>query len=483
MIKLRKLLSNILISIGMSGVFALFLIFVSPRFLFLGKFYSASDMTLALSRLSKIPEMTQTHRFFIGLAVFILICIFAGTVMQVFSKKIENKEYGKPKTKIFAEFLRKLRFCYTTENLIDSIYSELEYSGDCSVMMIDAKEHIVIYNSASRFVSTPETFKTFQAVSENLKIGIHFFNADIKECKQKQARIAAVILESFHFFIVCRYLNEVEPEIFNTMLSEFLSYESRTTTLGKLLHLSELTHEWNMVAETQKAFLPRKIPEAPHLDIASYFRPLVNVSGDYYDVIKIDGYKTLLVLGDVSGKGLAAALVMGVVINTIKITKNKEDLAGLITAVDTAIKRMKLMDKYTVLFLGLIDTEKMTLKYVNASMENPMILTESPNGYKIKPLESTCSIVGIIDLDNIGVEERRLYRGDVIFMATDGIPETMNEEGIELGDTELYLDSIKSFAPHSARNILEDVANLAMTHVGKNKLRDDITMLCVKVKV
>ena len=55
MIKLRKLLSNILISVGMGSVFALFLIFVSPRFLFLGKFYSANDMTLALSRLEIIP--------------------------------------------------------------------------------------------------------------------------------------------------------------------------------------------------------------------------------------------------------------------------------------------------------------------------------------------------------------------------------------------------------------------------------------------
>ncbi len=483
MIKLRKLLSNILISIGMSGVFALFLIFVSPRFLFLGKFYSATDMTLALSRLSKIPEMTQTHRFFIGQAVFVLVCIFAGTVIKSYSKKIEQQEYKRPKTKIFADFLRKLRFCYTTENLIDSIHNELEYTGDCSVMMVNAKEDTVIYNSTARFVSMPETFKSLQEVSKNLKSGIYFFNADLHICRQKQARVAAAVLESFRFFIVCRYLNEVEPEIFVTMFSEFSSYENRTTTLEKLLYLSELTQEWNMVAATQRAFLPQKMPETKSLDIASYFKPLVNVSGDYYDVISIDASKTLLVLGDVSGKGLAAALVMGVVINTIKIAENKEDLAGLIIAVDTAIKRMKLMDKYTVLFLGLVDTEKMTLQYVNASMENPVILTESPDGYKVKPLESTCSIVGIIDLDYIGVEERKLYRGDVIFMATDGIPETMNEEGVELGDTELYMDSIKSFAQGGAQDVLDKTAELALSYVGNNKLRDDITMLCVKVKV
>ena len=218
------------------------------------------------------------------------------------------------------------------------------------------------------------------------------------------------------------------------------------------------------------------------LELAAYFKPLVNVSGDYYDAIKVDEHKTLLVVGDVSGKGLSAALVMGIVVNTIKIAKNKEDLSSLIVAVDSAIKRMGLLDKYTVLFLGLIDTEKMTIRYVNASMENPMILTEAPDGYKVKVLESTCSIVGIIDFAKVEVKERPLYRGDVILMMTDGIPEAMNDEGIELGETDTYLESIKSFAQYSADKIVENVANLAYAHTNNKPMRDDITIMCAKIK-
>lgn len=483
MIKLRKFFANIFISIIISGVFALFLIFVSPRFLFLGKFYSASDMALAVSQLSMIPEITQLHRFLIGLGVFIIICIFSEVTVKYVNRVISKKEYGRPKTKIFDSFLKKLRFCYTDENLINVINSEFEYLGDCSVMIINSKEHTVVYNSAARFVSTPDTFKSFQEISNGLLPGCYFFDSALKPCKKKEARIVAVISDTLNLFLVCRYLNEVEPEIFNTMLPDFISYENRSRTLENLLYLSQLTQEWKMVADTQKSFLPHKMPELAGLDIAAYFRPLVNVSGDYYDVIKVSDTKTLLMLGDVSGKGLAAALVMGVVVNTVKIAKNKENLPELILAIDTAIKRMKLMDKYTVLFLGLLDTEKMTIQYVNASMENPMILTECPDGYKVKTLDSTCSIVGIIDLDNIEVEERKIYRGDVIFMATDGIPETMNSDGVELGDSELYIDSIKSFAVEPAQNILDKTADLAFSYCGKAKMRDDITMLCVKVKV
>jgi len=482
MIKLRKLLSNILISFAMGCVFALFMIFVSPRFLFLGKFYSANDMTLALSRLARIPEMTQTHRFFIGILVFVIVAIFADSLFKDFSRKIEEKEYDRPKTKIFSLFLEKLRFCYTIENLIDTVQNEMEYSGDCSIMIVNPDENVVIYNSTSRFISSPETFNSLNEITKDFKKGVYFLNTDMKVCQLKQARIVAVILEKIHFFIICRYLNEVEPEIFTNMLSEFSSYQDRISTLEQLLYFSELSQEWNMVANTQKAFLPQELPEMPMLELAAYFKPLVNVSGDYYDAIKVDEHKTLLVVGDVSGKGLSAALVMGIVVNTIKIAKNKEDLSSLIIAVDSAIKRMGLLDKYTVLFLGLIDTEKMTIRYVNASMENPMILTEAPDGYKVKVLESTCSIIGIIDFAKVEVKERPLYRGDVILMMTDGIPEAMNDEGIELGETDTYLESIKSFAQYSADKIVENVANLAYAHTNNKPMRDDITIMCAKIK-
>ncbi|MCL6327884.1 sigma factor SigB regulation protein, partial [Pectobacterium polaris] len=180
----------------------------------------------------------------------------------------------------------------------------LEYSGDCSVMIVDTIENIVLYNSASRFISSPETFSSLHEITVEYKPGVYFFNADMQGCKLKDARIAAVILEKIQFFIICGYFNEVEPEIFNTLFSEFLSYQNRVTTLEQLLYFSELSQEWNMVANTQKAFLPQKLPEMPMLELAAYFKPLVNVSGDYYDAIKVDEHKTLLVVGDVSGKGL-----------------------------------------------------------------------------------------------------------------------------------------------------------------------------------
>ena len=80
------------------------------------------------------------------------------------------------------------------------------------------------------------------------------------------------------------------------------------------------------------------------------------------------------------------------------------------------------------------------------------------------------------------MRERPLYRGDVILMMTDGVPEAMNGEGVELGETDTYIESIKSFVKDSAEDIVENIVNMTYTHTGNQPMRDDVTIMCVKVK-
>ena len=189
-------------------------------------------------------------------------------------------------------------------------------------------------------------------------------------------------------------------------------------------------------------------------------------------------------LGDVSGKGLAAALVMGLVMNTVKIKENKEDLVGMIISVDAAIKGMHLQDKYTVLFIGIVDTEKMKITYVNASMSDPIIVTRSPEGYRIKSLSSNCSVVGIIPIEpsDVQVSEQRLFSGDLIMMASDGVSEVMNEDKVELGDTELFTNTIKASASKDPQDFVSDIVNLVLSYNADTRLHDDLTMLVAKVE-
>ena len=142
---------------------------------------------------------------------------------------------------------------------------------------------------------------------------------------------------------------------------------------------------------------------------------------------------------------------------------------------------MHLQDKYTVLFLGIVDTDKMRISYINASMSDPIILSRSPDGYRIKSLSSNASLVGIIDMGDVSVAEHRLFRGDTIVLATDGVSEVMDENGVELGDTDMFKKQLKASAAKQPQQMVDDIVNLIMGYNGSKRLHDDITMMVAKV--
>lgn len=436
--------------------------------------------------LSLIPKENVTLVFASSVAFIVMVmvlCIFH-CANKFLTAKFRNDALYTKETAIISDFITKIRSAYSLEDLMAAIQTELEDKADASVLVIDRKKNYVIYNSPDRIVSAKETLDTLERnFSASMLDGWYLLDSDLGIVSdQKKSRGFFVVHDGVHFYVLCRCTRLLDDLVFPQFLDEFISYTSRSDTIAELSSISELTKEWNMVADTQRSFLPQKMPQIKHLDIAAYFRPLVNVSGDYYSVLPIDENKTLLLLGDVSGKGLAAALVMGIVINTVKNIHNKEDLPAMIKAVDRAIKSMKFDDKYTVMFLGIVDTSAMTISYINASMSDPIVITKTPGGFNIKPLGSNCSLVGIIEIDDLEIEVQKLFYDDMILIATDGVSEVMNDEGIELGDTELFKQTIQNSAYKSAQYFVNDISDLVLEYNGDKKLRDDVTMLAVKIE-
>ena len=414
---------------------------------------------------------------------FIVLLVIGELIIKNANAKIEQKALYSGETSIISDFIDKMRFCYSLDDFYDIVSKILEQQGDCSVLYIDCEKNYVLYNSPDKITTSEETMNTLnQNFPASWRNGYFFIGENMGiVSSQTKARGFFLSNDKFHLYVFCRYTRLFDAVIYPQLFEEFSRFQNRTKTITNLSEIASLSKEWEQLADTQRSFLPPEMPKIKNLEVAAYFRPLVNVSGDYYSVLPIDEDKTLLMLGDVSGKGLAAALVMGLVMNTVKIIEDKDDLAGMIRAVDKAIKGMKLLDKYTVVFIGIVDTKKMTIKYINASMSDPLIITRAPDGYRIKPLTSNCSLVGIIDIDEIEVAEQKLFRDDVILMASDGVSEVMNDEGVELGDTELYDNTIKSSAQKTPKEFIDDVVNLIMEYNGGKKIRDDVTMMVAKV--
>lgn len=431
-----------------------------------------------------IPELSAVGRFISAAIMFFIAGTSASLLTREIWQRIDHRTYKVKDTRLMIRFIDRLRFSYTVDDLMASIEEVLEHDADCSVLYVNSENNYVMYNSPTRIATDPDTLEVLSRnFPENWPEGFYLIDESLGLVSDfHNARGFFLVYKQLHFYVLCRYMKVFERSVFDTMLYEFINFQKRTKTITQLTAISELSKEWDMVAETQMSFLPQNMPHIPHLDIAAYFLPLVNVSGDFYDVIPLDENRTFFLLGDVSGKGLASALIMGVISNTVKIIDNKEDLPGVIRAIDTAIKSMHLQDKYAVLFIGIIDTKVMKIRYVNASMADPIIITRAPGGYKIKPLGSTCSLVGIIDLDEIVQEEAPLYRGDLVLMASDGVSEVMDDSGVELGDTQLYLNTVRNSAHKDAHHFINDVADLVMNYNGDKKLRDDVTMLVAKIE-
>ncbi|MBP5284107.1 MAG: serine/threonine-protein phosphatase [Treponema sp.] len=436
---------------------------------------------------TKPNDFSEHSNFFTITVAAVLFCMLAlvgSTIYTTIRQSIEKKSLNSRETAFLSRFIDRIRFSYSLEDFYNAISSILEEEADCSVLYIDSKTDFVRYNSPNRLTSSQETIdKLAHSYPADWPEGYFYLDNNFGiSSKSERARGFFLSTDSQHLFVLCRYTHLFDNEIYGRLLDEFSRFQARANIISNLSEISELSKEWETLAQTQRSFLPQVMPEVPKVKFGAYFRPLINVSGDYYTVLPIDEHKTFIMLGDGSGKGMAAALVMGLVLNTVKIRENKEDLVGTLNAIDKAIKNMSMQDKYTVLFMGILDTQKMTLRYINASMSDPIIVTRSPNGYRIKPLSSNCSIVGIIPLDDIQIAEQRLFSGDLILMASDGVSEVMNDEGIELGDTEYYTDTIKQNAGKDPQDFIEDIVELVIDYNGNKKLRDDVTMLVAKIQ-
>ena len=400
----------------------------------------------------KSQKSFSVYTLLVVFVVFLAVLFLCNKLKSVLLKYVRKRNLEAGETLLLRNFIDKLRFCYTLDDFYGAITDYLEKQGDCAVLLVDRIKNYILYNSPSRIVTSETTReKLDQRFEGGWAEGFFFFDRHLGvTSKQKKARGFFLCSEQQHLYVFCRYTRLFDESIYPVLFEEYKRFISRTKTISQLSEIAATTKEWQQLAETQQSFLPQKIPNIPKLKIATYFRPLVNVSGDYFSILPIDSNRTLLMLGDVSGKGLPAALIMGLVMNTVKIIEDKEDLVGVIHAIDKAIKGMHLQDKYTVLFLGIVDT-------------------------------SNASLIGILDMGDITVAEKRLFRGDTILMATDGVSEVMDENGVELGDTDIYRKTLIAGAAKSPQEFVNDIVDLIMKFNGDRKLHDDVTMMIAKV--
>jgi serine phosphatase RsbU (regulator of sigma subunit) len=150
--------------------------------------------------------------------------------------------------------------------------------------------------------------------------------------------------------------------------------------------------------------------------------------------------------------------------------------------VDEAVREMGFDDKYTVLFMGLVDTEKKTFRYVNAAMADPLLVSQTALGPKIRKLQPTMGLIGLVPLEgDVVVEEIPIRTDELILLASDGVTEVANADGRRLGDEDEYERAIIQSSKLGADDFIGSITGLLYAFVGDAPLKDDVTILAAKV--
>ena len=414
---------------------------------------------------------------------FVVLFLLRNFVAERLEDGLYRRHFGKPENKIILDFSERVGAAFTVADLVDAVKETLERPADMGVIFMRSNTWEVIYQSPGAATSDPRVLDTLERNFRDWNEGFCFMNEDLSLATTNEgARGFFVYSKGFHFFVFTRLCPLIEMDAFRSLYGELRIYFDRVITISDLFEVASLSKEWELVAATQRSFLPKALPEAKKLDLAVSYRPLINVSGDFYDAIPVDEDRTLLVTGDVSGKGLAAGLIMGIIVNTIRVAPDKADLKALVTSVDEAIREMGFDDKYTVLFLGLVDTAKRSLRYVNAAMADPLIVSQTALGPKIRKLEPTMGLLGLVPLEGeIAVEELPLRTDEFIILASDGVTEVANASGQRLGEAEEYERAILQASRFGSEDFISSITGLLYAFVGDAPLKDDVTILAAKV--
>jgi sigma-B regulation protein RsbU (phosphoserine phosphatase) len=223
--------------------------------------------------------------------------------------------------------------------------------------------------------------------------------------------------------------------------------------------------------------LPKSNPKIKGYDIAGMSVPASDVGGDYFDFILLDDHRLGIALGDVSGKGLPAALVMSNLQATIR------SLASMnLTSRECLERANKLLYRSTdaktfiSLFYGILDTKKNTLCYANAGQNLPLLVSHDK---KTTPLQNHGLVLGTKKDVTYKAEEIQIKPGDRLLIYSDGIPEAMNEQLEEFGDERL-LKLAKNNGDYSAEEMIYRITSELNGHFGSASQNDDMTMVLLQ---
>lgn len=265
----------------------------------------------------------------------------------------------------------------------------------------------------------------------------------------------------------------------------FALENSRLTTqvANEIATREKLSREMEIAREVQERLFPQNFPAVPGVDYFGACRPALACGGDYYDFLTLPSGILCLAIGDVSGKGIAAALLMASLRASLRgqAMQDGHDLASQIGVVNRLIYDASTVNRYATFFYAQYNPQTRELAYVNAGHNPPIVLRGDSDGCSaVIRLETGGPVVGLLPKALYSQDCLQLKENDLFVGFTDGISEAMNEADEEWGE-ERMIEVLERCDGSDAATIAETVIAAADAFVNGAPQHDDMTLLTMRI--
>ena len=240
----------------------------------------------------------------------------------------------------------------------------------------------------------------------------------------------------------------------------------------------ELANEIALAAEVQQGILPRSIPRVPGFDLATRMDPAKTVAGDYYGFILLPAGEIAVVIADVSGKGVAAALLMPSIEVALRMNAPRfPSTSDLLQLFNNVVCQVTSGLRFISLFYGKLYPQSGSLEYTNAGHNPPLLIRA---GTDPSPLDKGGPVLGVLPDSKYESAKISLRQGDVLVLYTDGAVEAENPAG-EQYSAERLSKTVGSHLQQNASELIETIYGSVTQFRETKALADDLTLVVVKM--
>jgi phosphoserine phosphatase RsbU/P len=273
--------------------------------------------------------------------------------------------------------------------------------------------------------------------------------------------------------------DDVEITLFQMLANQAAISIEKERLIHEVIEKKRMEDQINLARTIQLRFWPEKTPDIEGIDIAALIEPAFEVGGDYYDILKSGDEITGLVVSDVNGKGVPAALLMASIRASLRALFDiYPDPVELVNKLNRILINDTEVDQYATLFFATYHAAQNKLTYVNGGHVPPIVIRK--NNGKVERLKIGGPVVGFTDEIAYRSGEITLAKGDILVIFSDGIVEAGNEREVEFGEDRL-VNLIRSLQQEPAAHIARSISDTVADFSHNNGHADDETILVMKV--